>query len=228
MSTPILILGDSGSGKSASLRNLDPAKTLLIQALHKPLPFRNKGWKPYDPATKTGNIFVTDKSVDILMYMQGTKKKVIVIDDFQYVMANEFMRRSDERGYDKFTEIGRNAWNILCMAGALPLDVRVYLLTHTETNDAGRVKVKTIGKMLDEKITVEGMFTVVLRCVVRDKEHLFATQNNGSDTTKTPMGMFEEELIDNDLAAVDNAICAYYDIPQTAHLPKVAHTTKEQ
>lgn len=216
MSTPILVLGESGSGKSASMRSLDPAKTLLIQALHKPLPFRNSDWRTFDPVAKKGNIFVTDKANDILMLMQGTKKKIIVIDDFQYVMANEFMRRSDERGYDKFTEIGRNAWNILCMAGALPPDVRVYLLTHTDTNDAGRVKVKTIGKMLDEKITVEGMFTLVLRCIVRDKEHLFSTQNNGNDTVKTPMGMFEEEAIPNDLAAVDNAVCAYYNIGQAA------------
>lgn len=212
MSTPILVLGESGSGKSASLRNMDTAKVLLIQAMHKPMPFRNAAWKPFDAATKQGNIFVNDKATDIMMLMQGTKKKIIVIDDFQYVMANEFMRRSDERGYDKFTEIGRNAWNILCMAGALPPDVRVYLLTHTETNDAGRVKVKTIGKMLDEKITVEGMFTMVLRCVVRDGDYLFSTRNNGSDTVKTPMGLFESEVIPNDLAAVDDALCKYYEI----------------
>lgn len=206
------MLGESGSGKSASLRNFDPTKTLLIQAIPKPMPFKNAQWKLFDKDTKQGNIFVTDKATDILMLMQGTKKKVIVIDDFQYVMANEFMRRSDERGYDKFTEIGRNAWNILCMAGALPPDVRVYILTHTDTNDAGRIKVKTIGKMLDEKITVEGMFTVVVRCVVRDGEFLFTTRNNGSDTVKTPMGLFDSEVIDNDLAAVDKAICEYYDI----------------
>lgn len=212
MSTPILVLGESGSGKSAALRNLDPARTLLIQALHKPLPFKNSDWQVFNPESKKGNIFVTDKATDILHLMNNTKRKVIVIDDFQYVMANEFMRRSDERGYDKFTEIGRNAWNILMAAGALAPDVRVYLLTHTDTNDMGRVKVKTIGKMLDEKITVEGMFTVVLRAVVRDKEHLFTTQNNGMDTVKSPIDMFAEEAIPNDLKFVDDSICTYYGI----------------
>lgn len=228
MSTPVLILGESGSGKSAALRNLDPAKTLLIQALHKPLPFKNTDWKVFDPETKRGNIFVTDKATDILHLMNGTKRKVIVIDDFQYVMANEFMRRSDERGYDKFTEIGRNAWNILMAAGALAPDVRVYLLTHTDTNDMGRVKVKTIGKMLDEKITVEGMFTMVLRAVVRDKEHLFATENNGMDTVKAPMGMFDDEVIPNDLKLVDDAIVAYYEIKDAAPSAATAAKPKEQ
>ena len=212
MSTPILILGSSGSGKSRSLKRLVPQDTLLIQAHSKPLPFKAPGWKLFDMETKDGNIFVTDSSERIQKLMVGTKRKIIVIDDFQYVMANEFMRRSDERGYDKFTEIGRNAWNIMMLASSLPPDVRVYLLAHTDTNDAGIVKMKTIGRMLDEKITVEGLFTMVLRCIVRDGEHYFSTRNNGQDTVKTPEGMFNEELIENDLALVDNAVCEYYSI----------------
>jgi len=212
MSIATLVLGESGTGKSTSLENFNPAETLLLQALDKPLPFKSRDWKKYDPETKSGNIFVTDKSTDIVSYMQRTKRKVIVLDDFQYVMANEFMRRSDEKGYDKFTEIGRNAWNILVAAGGLASDVRVYILSHSDTSDNGRVKAKTIGRMLDEKITVEGMFTLVLRTVVRDDEHYFSTRNNGSDTVKTPKGMFAEELIPNDLGAVDAAICEYYGI----------------
>jgi len=212
MSIATLVLGESGTGKSTSLENFNPAETLLLQALDKPLPFKSRDWKKYDPETKSGNIFVTDKSTDIVSYMQRTKRKVIVLDDFQYVMANEFMRRSDEKGYDKFTEIGRNAWNILVAAGGLASDVRVYILSHSDTSDNGWVKAKTIGRMLDEKITVEGMFTLVLRTVVRDDEHYFSTRNNGSDTVKTPKGMFAEELIPNDLGAVDAAICEYYGI----------------
>lgn len=214
MSIATLVLGETGSGKSTSLEQFNPAETLLIQALEKPLPFRSGAWKKFDAATKTGNIFVTDKANDIIAYMQNTKRKVIVVDDFQYVMANEFMRRSEERGYDKFTEIGRNAWNILVAAGGLPADVRVYILSHSDTNDSGRVKAKTIGRMLDEKITVEGMFTLVLRTVVRDGEYYFSTRNNGADTVKTPKGMFAEELIPNDLETVDKAICSYYEITQ--------------
>lgn len=209
MSSNILVLGESGSGKSASLRNMDPSKTLLIQAIRKPLPFRNT-WTEHTTDNPGGNIFVTDKSTDIALLMQGTKRKIIVIDDFQYVMANEFMRRSDERGYDKFTEVGRHAWDILCVSSALPSDVRVYILAHSDVGDDGRIRTKTIGKMLNEKITVEGMFTICLRSLARDGEYLFSTRTSGSDPVKTPMGMFADALIDNDLAAVDAAICEYY------------------
>lgn len=211
MSTPVLILGESGAGKSASLRNLDPAHTLLIQALRKPLPFRNQ-WKERNEANPDGNIFVTDKSVDVALLMQGTKRKIIVIDDFQYVMANEFMRRSEERGYDKFSEIGRHAWDILCMASALPPDVRVYVLAHTDIGDDGRIRTKTIGKMLNEKICVEGMFTIVLRAIARDGEYLFSTKTNGIDPCKSPFEMFDQDMIPNDLAAVDKRICEFYKI----------------
>lgn len=213
MSTPVLVLGESGSGKSASYRNLDPKETLLIQAIEKPLPFPNAekaGWTRFDATAKTGNIFVTDKAVEISSLMQKTSRRIILLDDFQYVMANEFMRRSDEKGYDKFTEIGRHAWDILCMAAVLPPEKRVYILAHTQQSDDGsKTKIKTIGRMLDEKITVEGMFSMVLRTVVRDGQYYFSTRNNGSDTVKTPMGMFQEELIANDLKLVDEAITKY-------------------
>lgn len=212
MSIATAILGESGTGKSTALRNMRPESTLLIQALRKPLPFRSAEWREFSPETKTGNIFVTDKANDIMAIMTATKRKCIVIDDFQYVMANEFMRRSDERGYDKFTEIGRNAWNVLTMAAALAPDVRVYILAHTDTSESGRVKMKTIGRMLDEKITVEGMFTIVMRTIVRDEQHFFSTRNNGQDTVKTPLGMFGADLIDNDLAMADRTICEYYGI----------------
>lgn len=213
MSTPVLVIGESGSGKSAAMRNMKADEVCLIQALAKPLPFKSRDWRPFDPVTKEGNILVTDKASEILTIMKNTRKKEIVIDDYQYVLANEFMRRSDERGYDKFTEIGRNGWNILMMAAQLPADVRVYILTHSITDDAsGHVKMKTIGKMLEEKITPEGMFTLVLKTVPRDGEFYFSTRNNGNDPVKTPMGMFKSELIENDLQLVDDAICEYYDI----------------
>jgi AAA domain len=213
MSEPILILGESGHGKSTSMRNMDPATTLLIQSIDKRLPFPNaKEWQKFDPQTKKGNVFVTDQASEITALMAKTKRDKIIIDDFQYVMANEFMRRSFEKGYDKFTEIGRNAWDVLRMASQLDPATRVYLLAHTDTSDSGRVVMKTIGKMLSEKITVEGMFTIVLRCVVRERDYLFSTHSNGNDTAKSPMGMFEEDLIENDLAAVDARICEYYGI----------------
>lgn len=209
MSIAVMVLGQSGTGKSTSMRNMDPAEVLLIQALKKPLPFRSPNWKPIADG---GNIMVTDDSARIVAAMHKTVRKAIVIDDFQYIMSNEFMRRSDERGYDKFTDIGRHAWDIIKAAGELPDDVRVYILAHTETDEMGRSKAKTIGKMLDDKICLEGMLSIVLGTHVSDNKFSFTTQNNGSNTVKSPMGLFETDLIDNDLQAVDAAIKSYYGV----------------
>lgn len=217
MSIASLILGESGTGKTTSLRHLDPANTLLIQPVRKPLPFRAAGWALFDrERCRTGNVFVTDRSSDIVALMHRTARKVVVLDDFQYVLANEFMRRSEEKGFEKFSDIGRHAWDILTAAGSLPDDVRVYILGHTQSDDFGRTRVKTIGKLLDEKIVVEGMFSIVLRTVVQNGRYSFSTRNSGSDTVKAPMGLFADELIDNDLAAVDAAITDYYGITQPA------------
>lgn len=214
MSIAIMVLGESGTGKSTSMRSMDPAQTLLIQAIKKPLPFRSEGWKH---VTKDGgNMIVSDDAAQIIELMHRTKRDVIVLDDYQYILANEFMRRTDERGYDKFTDIGKHAWEIIRAAADLPDHKRVYILSHTETTDAGRVKAKTIGRMLDEKITLEGMFSIVLRTAVINDQYVFRTRNNGSDTTKTPLGMFEQETIPNDLAAVDAAIVDYYQLAQAA------------
>lgn len=212
MSNATLILGESGSGKSTSLRNLDPARTLLIQSIRKPLPFKPRGWLPYNKSDGSGSIIVTDRADFIEGAMRRIEREIVVIDDFQYVLANEFMRRSDEKGFDKFTEIGRHAWNILKAATELASDRRVYILSHTASDEFGKTRMKTIGKLLDDKITCEGMVTMVLRTVVNDGRHLFATQNNGMDTVKTPMGMFDDPFIDNDLALVDEAVCNYYGI----------------
>lgn len=207
MATVALILGKSGSGKSTSLRNFNPEDVALIQVIGKRLPFKGStAWKS----------FVTDEYDKIIRACTKTTRKIIVIDDYQYVLANEFMRRSQERGYDKFSDIGRHTWDVFEALLKLPEDVRVYILSHTEETDTGQTKMKTIGKMLDDKITLEGMVTIVLRAVVQDGQHFFSTRNNGSDTTKAPMGMFDQDLIDNDLAAVDAAICDYYEIKQQA------------
>lgn len=213
MSIATMILGESGTGKSTSLRNMKADQVLLIQALKKPLPFRSKDWAYRDKEkAPNGNVFVLDDSEQIIHVMRNTKRKIIVLDDFQYILANEFMRRSAEVGFTKFSEIGKHAWDILMAAGDLADDVRVYILSHTETTETGKVKVKTIGKMLDDKITLEGMLTIVLRTSVVNGNYLFSTRNNGSDTVKSPMGLFEDETIENDLAAVDAAIQEYYSI----------------
>lgn len=213
MSIPIMVLGQSGTGKSTSLRNMNPATTLLIQVVSKPLPFRSKNWKGVKDG---GNIIVASNSTDICQYMRRTTRPIIVIDDLQYLLATEFMDRAHEKGYDKFTEMARHYYDVLTTAMNLPAEKRVYLLSHTDTSDSGQTKAKTIGKLLDEKITVEGLVTIVLRTHVINGQYVFSTRNNGSDTVKTPIGLFEDEHIPNDLAAVDEAITTYYELKQAA------------
>ena len=216
MGTATLILGESGTGKSASLRHIKPEQCLLIQSVRKPLPFRSTAWKPLDKSDRNSSIFVCDtwsRIIEALKAASTLGKEIVVIDDFQYLMANEFMRRSEEKSFDKFTEIGAHAWSIIDAAiNKTPDNLRVYFLAHAEETQMGKVKMKTIGRMLDEKITVEGLFTIVLRTIVRDSQYMFSTQNSGSDTVKSPMGLFASTEIENDLNAVDIAICEYYGI----------------
>jgi predicted ATP-dependent serine protease len=216
MSTATMIIGESGTGKSTSLRNLDPKDVLLIQAVRKPLPFKSTHWKGVNRQNPDGSVFQTDNAQTIIGAMQRTKKQIIVIDDFQYVLANAFMRRSSETGFQKFTEIAKDAWDILMAASGQADEKRIYILAHSTTDDSGKTKAKTIGKLLDEKITIEGLLTIVLRTAVINGQYVFLTQNSGSDTTKSPMGMFADEHIPNDLAEVDKAICEFYGLTATA------------
>lgn len=201
MGIPVLILGESGTGKSASLRNFKPSELKVINVVNKPLPFKNKI-----------ESVATDDYRTIVKELKLNKKKVAVIDDAQYLMANEFMRRATERGFDKFTEIAQNFWSLVNMVKDLPSDQVVYFLAHIERDANGNEKIKTIGKLLDEKITVEGMFTIVLKTNVTDGVYSFITQNSGHDTVKSPIGMFPSVVIDNDLKYVDEKIRNYYEI----------------
>lgn len=206
MATAVLILGQSGTGKSYSMKNFNEDEVCLISVQKSLLPFRKK-------FTET---VVTDDYSKIIKAMKATDKKVIVIDDTQYLMCNEFMRRATERGYDKFTEIAQNFWSLVVQeVNGLPADVIVYLLCHTSTDENGVEKMKTIGKLVDEKITPEGLFTIVLKTAVSDGKYAFVTQNNGKDTVKSPEGMFTTYAINNDLKYVDEKIRNYYELGET-------------
>jgi hypothetical protein len=202
MGVGVMILGNSGTGKSASMRHLDPGTYGLINVASKPLPFKTD--------KRSLN---TDDYGKIIETLKKASSDIIVVDDAQFLMANEFMRRAKETGYQKFTDIGLSFWNLVREVSALPAQKVVYFLGHTEVDANGFTKFKTIGKMLDEKITVEGMFTIVLRTFVQDEKYYFSTMNDGTDTVKSPIGMFTDRYIENDLAAVDVAIRNYYGFP---------------
>lgn len=212
MSYACLILGESGTGKTCSLRNLDPKNTLLIQPVRKPLPFRSTGWKEIKAKGDGNNILVCSNPQAIINCMKASPFDVIVVDDWQYILASMYMAARNVKGFDKFTEIGGAGFDIAKAASELAENKRVYVLAHTTSDEFGNTRIKTLGKLLDDKIVVEGMFTTVLRTHVENGRYLFSTQNSGSDTVKSPMGMFSEKYIENDLAAIDQIICDYYGI----------------
>lgn len=214
MSIAVMILGESGTGKSTSMRNMNPAETLLIQTIKKPLPFKKEGWKYIDK--DGGNIAVSADSAQIIKIMEMTARPVIVIDDFQYLLATEFMARVHETGYTKFSEMASHYYDILRKASMLAAHKRVYMMSHVDTDDRGQIRAKTIGKLLNEKLTVEGFVTIVMRTLVINGKYVFSTKNSGNDTSKTPLEMFADEHIENDLAAVDKAVVAYYELIQAA------------
>lgn len=224
----IAVVGESGSGKSSSLRNLDPSKTFIIATVPKPLPFRS--WKSkfkqitVDKETNSyiGNYYVNsnwEKILNMLKYVNTKMShiKYIVLDDMQYILSYEFVDRASEVGYSKFTELAQHLMEILRYSEKMRDDLKLIFLTHCENvGDVLNPKyvIKTIGKLLSEKVTLEGLFTYILFTKVQEgddgrMEYKFITNTDGSCIAKTPMGMFEELLIDNDLNKVIKAIDEY-------------------
>lgn len=216
MSIATMILGQSGTGKTTSLRNLNPADVLLIQCIKKPLPFRATGWKTRLTLKSEGNVIQTSDPVVIEKCLRQSRAEIVVIDDYQSVMVNQLMDRSSEKGYDKFTDIAKGAWNVFNAAGDLAEHRRVYILAHTQTDDFGQTRMKTVGKMVDQTLVPEGYFTIVLRTEVINGNYKFATQTSGQDCCKSPMGMFPDMHIDNDLAMVDKEISSFYGVEASA------------
>lgn len=202
MGVPVLILGESGSGKSASLRNFAPEEVSIFNVAGKPLPFRKK--LPMKSTSDYG---------EIQSLIHVSQKKAFVIDDSQYLLCFEAFAKAQEAGYGKYTDMALHFYNLVqYVIRQTPPDVIVYFLHHTETDsNNGKTKAKTMGKMLDNQLTVEGLFSIVLMCYTDGKKHVFVTQSDGMTTCKSPMDMFPLE-IDNDLKLVDKSIRDYYDM----------------
>ncbi|HGY5183072.1 MAG: AAA family ATPase [Clostridiales bacterium] len=218
MGTPVLILGDSGAGKSYSLRNFKADEMILLQCIPKMLPFKADGWKLNgkvlpDGSTQRGNVIRSDAWDVVLdtihrMVMSKTRR-VLIIDDFQVVMQHENMARAYQTGYAKFTEMADHVWQIITAATQLPDDFRIYFLAHTEESE-GKIRMKTTGKMLNEKLTPEGYFSIVLRAIKKDGKHVFLIKGDDNDTAKAPPDLFPGKTeMDNDLKAVDVAITEF-------------------
>lgn len=199
MGIGVLILGHSGSGKSTSMRNCTADRFGVINVQGKPLPFRSD-LKTYD----------TDNYDDIIKALKKSNTPSIVIDDSQYLMSHEYMYRASEAGYGKYSEIGQHFFQLLETIRKMPSDRIVYMMHHIELDDAGREKAKTVGKMVDNYIVVEGCFSIVLKAVATSDGYFFRTKTNGADAVKAPLGMFADEQIDNNLLQVDDIIREYY------------------
>lgn len=214
MAIPVMIIGKSGSGKSASMKNCVGKDFNIVKVLDKPLPFRGKinGWQ-YDDYQM------------VRKALRAAPAKSIIIDDAGYLIVNFFMRNHSTKGkgndvFGLYNQMADDFWNLIqnVVIKEIPADKIVYIIMHEDTDDYGNVKAKTIGKLLDDKICLEGLCTVVLRCVNNLTEHKFITQSDGSAISKSPEGMFEDLEIPNDLLYVDNRIREYYGIQNEKNL----------
>lgn len=202
MGIPVLVMGESGSGKSTALRNFEPDEIGIFNVAGKPLPFRKKL-----PAAN-----VSDYQRIKASLAKGTRR-AYVIDDSQCLLAFASFNKAKEAGFGKWTDMAVEFYQLIrCVVEHTPADTIVYFLHHTEQTENGKVKAKTLGKMLDNQLTVEGQFSIVLLCRTDGQRHWFETQSDGYTTAKSPMDMFQEKEIDNDLKAVDTAIREYWQL----------------
>lgn len=221
MGIPVIIYGKSGAGKSRSLANFGADEIYLINTIGKTLPFRKK----------FSYTSITDNVKTMMVGLSKMTTKAAVVDDFSYTMINEFMRRHGSGDQFKlYDNIADMAWSFVqfIQSAAVPPDAIVYLIMHEDVADDGTNKLRLIGKLLENKVMLEGMTTVCLRATVKGGRHVFQTQNDGASIAKSPEGMFEADEIPNDLAAVDDAIRAYWDLaPRTAKAPSTKKNAKE-
>ena len=218
MTNSVLVLGESGVGKSTSIRTLIPDETFIINIIGKPLPFRGakSKYKKLSSDGVTGNYYATDDTTALkrVINLVNTKRpeiKNLIIDDFGYTITNAFMRKAAQRGYDKFIEIGKDMFDLLDLVSNLRDDLYCFVMMHTENDSQGRAKPRTVGRMIDQYVCIEGKFTIVLHAVVSDGNYKFICNNDNQHMSKSPLGMFEENLIDNDLQYVREKMEAYFN-----------------
>lgn len=200
-SVPILLIGKSGSGKSTSLRNFTKDEVAVINVLGKPLPFKSDIKAPK-----------IDDYTNILNQIQLTKKKTIVIDDANYLITNDFMENASIKGYDKYNEMAKGYFELINGIKNVEGGKTVYLIMHEDSDDDGNIKPKTIGKLLDDKVNIQGMFTICIRSMYENGNYIFKLKTNGQDCVKTPFGMFETDSMENDLKAFDKVVREYYEL----------------
>lgn len=203
-SIPVLIMGASGTGKTRSLKNLPINETAIINVTNKPLPFKNNGLK----------VVHSENYEEIITSLKNTKRKIIVIDDCGYLLTFENFDKATNKGYDKFTVMAQNFYKLINTVRNLDGEKIVYLITHEEVDDDNKIKPKMIGKMLNQQLCVEGLFTIVLRSNYKNNQYVFETKTDGISVAKSPEEMFVEDDIPNDLAEVDKAIREYYGFEQ--------------
>ena len=217
-----MILGESGTGKSTSIRNLDPSKTFIIQILNKRLPFKGSK-KKYIPCTRdnpNGNLVYADKFYQIIKTLDFLEKKKeitnIILDDIQYVILEEFLSKADmkfvkDEAFHRYNELANHFWRIIEKCKSMRDDLNIFFMSHSEIDETGRVQVKTVGKLVSSTIYPPAYFTCVLMTRIENDGYFFQTQSSGFDPCKSPMGMFDEMLIPNDLNYVIQKIKQYYE-----------------
>ena len=207
----VLLMTASGRGKSTSLRNLPAEETAIINITNKPMPFRNKDNKKI-VCLKDFNADSYDELYkQIIKAIQGTKKRIVVVDDSSYMMSFENFEKATNKGYDKFTTMAKNYYDLIKSAISCDGEKIVYIITHEEIDDVNQLyRPKTIGKMLSNQLVIEGLFSIVLRSLYKNGEYIFQTQNDGTSVCKSPMDMFEQKEMPNDLYEVDKLIREYY------------------